>query len=80
MTIGAVATEGKVLITISLVTGNVLITGIVVIFEFTVTVALVTGASGIGITNNIQYTQSITDEIQHIFRIIQLILRKAISG
>ena len=80
VTMGAVATEGKVLTTFSLVTGSVLITGFVVACDLAVTAALLTGASGIGITNNNQCTEGITDEIQHVFRIIQFILKRAISG
>ena len=79
VTMGAVATEGKVLTTFSLVTGSVLITGVVVACDLAATAALLTGASGIGITNNNQCTEGTTDEIQHVFWIIQFILRRAIS-
>ena len=79
VTMGAVATEGKVLTTFSLVTGSVLITGVVVACDLAVTAALLTGASGIGITNNNQCTEGTTDEIQLVFWIIQFIIR-AISG
>ena len=72
VTMGAVATEGKVLTTFSLVTGSVLITGVVVACNLAVTAALLTGASGIGITNSNQCTEGTTDEIQHVFWIIQL--------
>ena len=74
------ATEGNVLTTFSLVTGSVLITGFVMACDLAITAALLTGASGIGITNNNQCTEGTTDEIQHVFWIIQFILRRAISG